>query len=194
MERWPEKRGALILVSGGARSGKSQLAQKLAFDLSGPVVTYLATGEARDEEMKERILIHQRTRPSTWRTVEEPIHILPVIERELGQDRLVLLDCMTLWLSNLLLQDTEKREEAFTEEMVEIVEGLVSCQREKKGYLILVSNEVGMGVVPETPLGRLFRDVNGRMNTYLAKNATRVYFSFFGLSIELKSLEDSSLQ
>lgn len=187
------QRDALILVSGGARSGKSRLAQKLAFEIRGHKVTYLATGEAKDEEMKERILLHQKTRPSTWETVEEPIHILPVIQRELEKDRLILLDCMTLWLSNLLLQDSEKTEEALTKEVIEKLEHLIACQREKRGTIILVSNEVGMGVVPETPLGRIFRDVNGRMNAHLASAATKVYLSFFGLSLELKSLGGPTL-
>lgn len=182
-------KGRLILVSGGARSGKSKLAQDLALQMKGRMVTYLATGEARDEEMQERIMAHQRSRPATWETVEEPIHIVPVIRKTLQANRLLLLDCMTLWLSNLLLHDTQKTQEELTHEVLRELEEIITCQREEDGYVILVSNEVGMGIVPESPLGRIFRDVNGRLNTYLARVAHQVYISFFGISLELKHLE-----
>lgn len=180
------EKGALILISGGARSGKSRLAQELAQKRKGDEVTYLATGEAQDGEMSERIKAHQKTRPSPWKTVEEPLHILPVMQREFQEGRLILLDCMTLWLSNLLLLNPKQKEGELFQQVLPILEALVRCQEEAEGDLILVSNEVGMGIIPETPLGRVFRDVNGRMNTFLARKAHQVYLTFFGIPVPLK--------
>lgn len=180
--------GRLIFISGGARSGKSRLAQDLAQKMKGRQVTYLATGEARDEEMAARIKAHQQARPASWKTVEEPLHILPVMQREMKSQRLILIDCMTLWLSNMLLINPAVDEGDFTLSILKELEDLMQCQQEEGGELILVSNEVGMGIVPETPLGRVFRDVNGRMNTFLAGKAHQVFLMFFGLPLTLKSL------
>jgi adenosylcobinamide kinase / adenosylcobinamide-phosphate guanylyltransferase len=138
----------VTLVLGGARSGKSRFAERLVESAATSGV-YCATAEAGDAEMAERIAAHQARRGDFWRTVEAPLSLAPTIATETARERPLLVDCLTLWLSNLLLagkwSDAETR-------------ALSGALRESRGPVVLVSNEVGMGLVPETPLGRCFRD------------------------------------
>jgi adenosylcobinamide kinase/adenosylcobinamide-phosphate guanylyltransferase len=147
-----------VLVLGGARSGKSRFAQGLA-EASGRERVFLATAQAFDGEMTERIARHQAEREGAWLTREEPLDLPRAIGEEAGESRAVLVDCLTLWLSNTLLAGTDP--EAAGRALVEAV-------REARGPLILVSNEVGQGIVPATPLGRAFRDAQGRLNQQVA--------------------------
>ncbi|WP_375380600.1 bifunctional adenosylcobinamide kinase/adenosylcobinamide-phosphate guanylyltransferase [uncultured Sphingomonas sp.] len=169
--------GHTTLFLGGARSGKSRLAQAAAEALPGSL-TYLATAEAGDDEMADRIARHRADRGERWRTVECPIDLPRAIGDAIGDaDGVVLVDCLTLWLSNLMLggHDIEAAGAA-----------LIAAMADARGPLLLVSNEVGLGLVPETPLGRAFRDAAGRLNQAVAAAATRVVFVAAGLPLTLK--------
>jgi adenosylcobinamide kinase/adenosylcobinamide-phosphate guanylyltransferase len=172
----------LILVTGGSRSGKSSHALTLAAKLAAPR-TYLATAQALDDEMRDRIAAHRRSRPAGWGLVEEPVLVPRALAAALAAAPTVLLDCVTIWMSNLLLADErfdEGRAEARAEE-------LVRCARSvPASTAILVTNEVGSGVVPETPLGRRFRDCAGRANEVLARAADEVYFMVSGIPLRIK--------
>ena len=167
---------SITLVLGGARSGKSRYAERLVEAAAGSG-TYCATAEAGDAEMAERIAAHRARRGPFWRTVEAPLALSEAIDAEAAPERPLLVDCLTLWLSNLLLAGKKPQEEM-----------RVLCQtlREAAGPVVLVSNEVGMGLVPETPLGRRFRDAAGWLNQDIAALADRVVFVAAGLPLVLK--------
>ncbi|MGI4948425.1 MAG: bifunctional adenosylcobinamide kinase/adenosylcobinamide-phosphate guanylyltransferase [Janthinobacterium lividum] len=176
MEPWPDRSKPLstTLFLGGARSGKSRLAQAAAEATPGPLV-YLATGWAGDDEMAERIARHRADRGPRWRTVDCPVEV----PRAIGDagEATVLVDCLTLWLSNLMLggHDVDAAGAA-----------LAVAMGQARGPLLLVGNEVGLGLVPETPLGRAFRDAAGRLNQAVAAAAARVVFVAAGLPLVLK--------
>ncbi|RDI57358.1 bifunctional adenosylcobinamide kinase/adenosylcobinamide-phosphate guanylyltransferase [Microvirga subterranea] len=165
-----------ILVLGGARSGKSRTAQALAEGSFGQWI-YVATAQALDDEMRERIGHHKAERSGHWQTCEAPIALPEAVRRETGPGRIVLVDCLTLWLSNILL-DGRDPADATTE--------LVLAIREAAGPLVIVSNEVGHGIVPATPLGRAFRDAQGRLNQSVAEVCEAVVFVAAGCPILLK--------
>ncbi len=164
----------LTFVLGGARSGKSRFAEALVRRTAPPWL-YVATAEARDEEMRERIERHKRERGLEWRTLEIPLDLAPALAG-VGPTP-VLVDCLTLWLSNVLLADRN---------LDEACEHLVATLSVVPGPLVVVSNEVGLGIVPETPLGRTFRDAQGRLNQRVAAIADRVVFLAAGLPLTLK--------
>jgi adenosylcobinamide kinase / adenosylcobinamide-phosphate guanylyltransferase len=166
----------ITLVLGGARSGKSRYAEQLV-ETAASCGTYCATAEAGDAEMAGRIAAHRARRGPFWRTVEAPLALTAAIAAEAAPERPVLVDCLTLWLSNLLLAGRQWGEEA---------QALRGTLREVAGPVVLVSNEVGMGLVPETPLGRRFRDAAGRLNQDVAALADRVVFVAAGLPLVLK--------
>ena len=176
------------LILGGARSGKSREAERRAAE-SGLAVTVIATAEALDDEMLARIRRHQADRPTAWRTVEAPVALADTLRRETAPGRCVIVDCLTLWLSNLLA-------EAHTLPAGATAEDLPLFRRERDallaalptlpGRIIFVANEVGLGLVPESPLGRLFRDEAGRVNQAVAALCGRVSFVAAGLPLRLK--------
>jgi adenosylcobinamide kinase/adenosylcobinamide-phosphate guanylyltransferase len=166
----------LVLVLGGARSGKSAYAERLVSESGLPAV-YVATAQAGDPEMAERIAAHRRRRPPAWRTVEAPRDLESVLETEAGEGRAVLVDCLTLWLSNLMFSDADVETRGAT---------LAVMAKQVAGLRVLVSNEVGLGLVPDTPLGRRFRDAQGRLNQKIAAIADRVVFMAAGLPLVLK--------
>jgi len=187
-----------ILVTGGARSGKSSFAERLAAK-RGNIGLYIATAQIYDEEMRERISLHQQQRSSgtfPWTTREEP-YALAELLRELGsgaagsdaacaERTVVLVDCLTLWLSNQLLrhEDQPEAEAAVTAMIADLVDAVASYPYP----LILVTNEVGDGIVPVTKLGRQFRDLAGRLNQQLASICSQVFLVTAGIPIELRSL------
>ena len=169
----------ITLVLGGARSGKSHFAETLARE-SGLDRLYLATAQAYDDEMRERIARHRLDRAGHgWETVEEPLDLATTLRAITRPDAVVLVDCLTLWLSNVMLGDLA---------VPASTEGLLLALAEAKGPVILVSNEVGLGLVPETPLGRAFRDEQGRLNQRVAALASRVVFVAAGLPVTLKDI------
>lgn len=163
----------LTLVLGGARSGKSALAERLVTALPPPW-TYIATAEALDEEMRERIAEHRRRRAEGWETVEAPLALPEALSAATGP---VLVDCLTLWLTNLIL--AERDIEAATA-------ALEAALDARAAQSFLVANEVGLGIVPEHRLGRVFRDAAGRLNQRLAARAGRVLFMVAGLPMTVK--------
>jgi adenosylcobinamide kinase/adenosylcobinamide-phosphate guanylyltransferase len=165
------------LVLGGARSGKSRWAENLAASGAGAPV-YLATAEARDREMRERIERHRERRGELWRTIEEPVDIREVLARERAPDRVVLVDCLTLWLSNLMAAERDVENE---------IERLLRCLDDPAGPIVFVSNEVGMGIVPTNELARNFRDHAGLLNQKVAAKAALVVFIAAGLPLSLKA-------
>jgi adenosylcobinamide kinase/adenosylcobinamide-phosphate guanylyltransferase len=175
----------VVLLLGGARAGKSQLAEKLARQW-GRRVLYVATAQPGDEEMRQRVEMHRARRPAHWRTLEEPLNVADAVAPHLSSVDTVLLDCMTLWASNILL--AEENAARAEKRLMGEIERLVERCRQGNVTLLVVSNEVGQGVVPAYPLGRQFRDVLGRANQLLARNADAVLYCIAGIPIELKML------
>jgi adenosylcobinamide kinase/adenosylcobinamide-phosphate guanylyltransferase len=181
-----EVKRELILVIGGARSGKSAFAQQLAQQKATKVL-FIATAEAKDGEMVERVKHHRRQRPAHWHTVEESLKLARAIDGAAAYE-LIIVDCLTLWVSNLL-QANEALEPADLEVAVlGATRELLHAYGQGEATLILVSNEVGMGLVPPYPMGRAYRDVLGKVNQLLAAQASRVYLMVAGLAVELSSL------
>jgi len=167
---------SLILVIGGARSGKSLYAENLA-NSSDHELIYLATAEPRDIEMKKRIHAHQNRRGRRWKTIEEPIHLAAALRSNCKLNTFVLVDCLTLWLSNIMANTSN-----IASEMKELI---VTLQR-LKGQVALVSNEVGLGIVPDNELARQFRDQAGLLNQSIASIADEVFLLAAGLPIKIK--------
>jgi adenosylcobinamide kinase/adenosylcobinamide-phosphate guanylyltransferase len=178
------------LIIGGARSGKSLLAEQRA-TASGLQVVYIATARAEDAEMARRVAHHQARRPAAWRSVEEPIHLADALRAEAVDGHCVVVDCLTLWLTNLFLSGRAAAQadagEAIdcpllageTQRLCELLPTL-------PGRIILVSNEVGSGIVPMHPVSRLFADEQGRLNQRIAALSARVTLTVAGLPLELK--------
>jgi len=173
----------IILLLGGARSGKSHYAQQLAMELSDKVL-FVATGEGLDEEMQARIDEHKKARPHSWRTLELPTGIGRGIEKGIGNAAVVLIDCLTLLISNLLRDEPDypEAEKRVTSE----INQLIAAMDKLEASFIIVSNEVGMGLVPDTRLGRIYRDLLGKANQLLASHATEVYLMVACLPVQVK--------
>ncbi len=170
-----------LLILGGVRSGKSHYALERAQTLGGRIA-FLATAEALDPEMVERIARHRRARPADWLTVEEPVEIASALRGLMGRADVVIVDCLNLWVSNLVCGEETGESSLFirAEELVKVVGA-------RPYHLILVSNEVGMGVHPEAPIGRRFRDLLGLVNQQVAGVSDEVVLLVAGLPLWLKS-------
>jgi len=188
--------GEVLFVTGGARSGKSRFAERLATQRAeaGAVVIYLATMEPLDDELRERVARHRADRPASWATVEAPLVIAEALQGI--EDRAcVLLDCLSLWVSNRLmplgdspsLEAVDRLESELDGELTRLLE----FAEARTGALIVVSNEVGGGVVPETPLGRVYRDLLGRANQRIAAGAVRAWLLVAGRPLELPPVEST---
>jgi adenosylcobinamide kinase / adenosylcobinamide-phosphate guanylyltransferase len=168
----------IILITGGARSGKSSYAEQRATEL-GPRRLYVATAEANDEEMRQRIEEHKRRRGNDWVTIEEPLQLAETLLAQRAQTDCALVDCLTLWISNLLLRyDVRYAQEQ--------VNQFVERTRQLDFHLVLVTNEVGWGIVPDSPLGRQFRDLSGWANQQVAAAANQVVLVVAGLPMIVK--------
>jgi len=172
-----------VVILGGARSGKSNFAQDLAKKLSNKVL-FVATGQALDDEMQARIEQHQKDRPKSWRTLETPTNLGTQIEKHVGNAQVVLIDCLTLLVSNLLGDDSDyPRAES---KVIAEINGLIACTCKVNASFIIISNEVGLGIVPENRTARLYRDLLGKANQLLAQYANEVYFLVAGIATQIK--------
>lgn len=169
-----------LLVLGGARSGKSRYAEDIAGRADLPKI-YVATAEPRDSEMSQRIEEHQRRRAGDWVTLEEAYDVPTLIQDHVAKECTILVDCLTIWLSNLMLA---KRN------IDEAISDLLRATSDFRGRLIMVSNEVGLGIVPDNKLGREFRDLSGSMNQRVAAHVDRVQFIIAGYPMNLKAGDD----
>ncbi len=185
------------MVLGGARSGKSTFAEKLAKKIGGKNVTYIATAQAFDQEMEERIAHHKTQRPVDWETIEEPTDIYQAVQR-VDNNQTILIDCLTLYISNLLLKENPEedfeleKKKNLEEDIVENINQVLKYAEKKEIDLIVVSNEVGQGLVPSYKLGRLFRDISGRVNQYISDKADKVYLTVAGLPLDLKEISKAT--
>lgn len=168
----------IILITGGARSGKSRYAEQRALEMSGKPL-YVATAEAQDEEMTQRIAEHRKRRGAQWRTIEEPLELTRALVAQVGKTDCALVDCLTLWVSNLLIRRDEKYATEKVEELIEKLPHLDFC-------LVFVTNEVGSGVVPDNSLARTFRDVAGWTSQRIARAANEVILMVAGMPIIAK--------
>jgi adenosylcobinamide kinase/adenosylcobinamide-phosphate guanylyltransferase len=175
----------LTLVLGGARSGKSRFAQSLCE--SANRVVFVATARLADDEMRVRIAHHQQARPKHWHTIEEPLEIARVVETCGADFDIVLIDCLTLWLSNVCWDHRDHSPEVLRAAVSEEVARLIAAASDSN--VIVVSNEVGYGLVPESPVGRVFRDLQGWLNQDLACAANSVYQVVAGIPIPIKRPE-----
>ena len=175
----------MTFIIGGARSGKSTLAEQLA--RQGERVLYVATAESRDEEMRRRIAAYRAARPEHWDTVEEPLDLAGALRPVHNRYDTVLIDCLTLWVSNLLLgRQPGAADDAIEERILNTARELLQLVASSGAGWIMVSNEVGLGVVPGSPLGRAYRDLLGRVNQLAAAHARQVYLMVAGLPLQVK--------
>lgn len=186
-----------ILLLGGARSGKSSFAEHLAAQ-SGRSVAYIATAQDSDTDMHQRIQLHRAARPPHWQTVEEPLQLANAVQQAALVADVLLLDCMTTWLGNWLMAQGERDLEETTLRSAHLYERVLAethtflesvAALPATKTLLVVSNEVGLGIVPAYPLGRVYRDLLGLINQRLAASAHRVYLLLAGLPVDLKRLQ-----
>jgi adenosylcobinamide kinase/adenosylcobinamide-phosphate guanylyltransferase len=171
----------LTFILGGVRSGKSSFAVKLASELSERVL-YIATGIPIDEEMKERIEKHRKSRPEKWKTIEEEDIVSAILKHQ--DHKTILIDCLNFFISNMIT-DQEKPENS-ADKIIDKVKELLNVVTKTNSNAIIVGNEVGMGVVPPYPLGRFYRDITGYANQLVAKKADEVYFVMAGIPLKIK--------
>ena len=180
--------GSLILITGGVRSGKSRFAEQLAHALGGDRVSYVATAEAGDDEMRRKIARHQADRPASWPTFESPLDAAGAIDAATGSAEpplVILVDCLTMLVSNLLLVGDEA---TAGDRVNQQTTALRDACRRTSATVLVVTNEVGWGVVPSSSLGRRYRDLLGRANQALAADASHVYMLVAGMAVDWKAL------
>lgn len=169
-------KGKMIFITGGAKSGKSSFAMAEAAKIKGKKA-YIATAEALDDEMRERIERHRKQRGNGWKTFEEPVKISGVIRKINGEYKVIVVDCLTLWLSNIMMNGKVIEKE---------IKLLCAVLEEAGCTLFVVSNEVGMGIVPENDMAREFRDLAGMLNQKVAEIADEVYMVVSGIPVKIK--------
>ena len=176
-----------ILILGGGRSGKSSLAVEMALERGGKVL-FVATAEPRDEEMKRRISAHKKSRPESWQTLETPLNLGSEISKNVGTAKTVIIDCVTLLVNNIFEKYGEKGTAGTLEKAIESeITALLECVEKSHATFIIVSNEVGLGIIPVDSVSRLYRDLLGRANQALAARADQVYMLVAGLKMTLKN-------
>lgn len=177
-----------ILITGGARSGKSRRAQELASKAGGQVL-FVATAEAGDDEMKRRIKAHRKARPKDWITIEVTTDIGREITKSIGQAKTVVIDCITLLINNIMLKYDEKADAAIVEKAVTAeIKELLDCIKHTQAGFIIVTNEVGLGIIPGDRVSRLYRDLLGKANHMLAEKVDEVYLMVAGLPVTVKKV------
>lgn len=191
----------LVLIIGGARSGKSTFAERLAAS-SGKRVAFIATANPSDADMQDRIARHRASRPATWITIEEPLDLVRAVKEASTDADVLLLDCITLWLSNWMGQQGNRDEvddvflkNSYTESVLAAIEALLTTVKTLGAgkTLIVVTNEVGLGIVPMHPLSRVYRDALGWTNQRIARDAERVYLMITGIAVDIKKLQEEVL-
>ncbi len=170
----------LIFVLGGCRSGKSTYALQTAENVNGNKKIFVATCQPQDEEMAQRVARHQKERGQRWTTIEEPLHLPEAISEHSPHADVMLIDCLTLWVSNLLMDDNEEAQ------LKNVISRLTDAMKKTACPLIVVSNEVGTGIVPENQLARQFRDVTGWLNQAVAGCASKVVWVVAGIPVTVK--------
>lgn len=180
----------LVLITGGARSGKSRLAEELAVK-SGQKTAYIATAAVYDAEMAERVRLHRERRPAAWQTVEETRDLAGALERLMPDREMVILDCLTFWLTNVLMDLYDesvvaRAQPEWERQILDKLECFLAKAAQAPYRLLVVSNEVGLGLVPDNPLGRVFRDLAGRANQRVAQAADAVFFTVAGIPVKIK--------
>ena len=183
----------IILCSGGARSGKSEFAERLALATKGPKA-YVATGQVFDEEMVDRIKKHQERRGKIWNNFEVPLHLADEWENISQSADVILIDCLTMFTTNHMMaygsirgqEDANRLEQTILSELDILLDSIQSCEGKT---VIFVTNEIGLGIVPDNKLARYFRDIAGRVNRAVASVADKLYLTISGVTIELKSQE-----
>lgn len=178
-----ERKSEIIFVLGGARSGKSTFALKWAAQHGGDNVLFIATAQALDDEMRERIAAHRAERPAAWQTLESPRDLVEAVRCWHSMPRLIVVDCLTLWVTNEMLANDKDLERRLGWQLDILCEWV----RLQDIDLVLISNEVGLGIVPDNALARQFRDILGRINARAAQHAHQVFWMVAGLPIEIKS-------
>lgn len=180
--------GRIVLVTGGARSGKSLFAENYAKKYENKLknnVSYIATAEIYDDEMRERIRLHKERRSENWTTYEYPKNAHIAIEKAGKKSDIILFDCLTIYLSNLILSMENKIDEKIIEDEINL---LINSAKNIISTTIFVTNEVGAGIVPENKLSRIFRDLAGKMNQKFSENADEIYLVVSGCAIDLKKI------
>jgi len=170
----------IVFVIGGCRSGKSKHALQTAEKMPGNRKIYIATCVPQDNEMKQRVARHQTTRSRSWTTVVEPLKLPEAILQNSRRGDVILIDCLTLWVSNLLMETDDEKQ------LEELISQLIDTLKKATGPIVLVSNEVGTGIVPENKLARQYRDIIGRVNQAVAKTAGKVIWMVAGIPVTVK--------
>ena len=183
----------IILLLGGARSGKSSYAQELAKKMSTKGL-FVATAQAGDDDMRRRIENHKLKRPAAWRTLEITTDIGKAIENEIEDDQIVIIDCITLLISNIFSRYDENtfaiiEDSILEKDVLSEIDDLLKCLQRTEASFIIISNEVGLGIVPDNRMGRLYRDILGRVNQMLSHEADEVYLMAAGIPLRVKPVE-----
>jgi adenosylcobinamide kinase/adenosylcobinamide-phosphate guanylyltransferase len=175
----------VILVTGGGRSGKSTFAQKLAESMAGSRA-YIATCPVIDDEMAERVRKHREARKAgRWDTIEEPLALAEALRREGGHD-ICLVDCLTLWVNNVVFEAEKVGLDVTEDDISRLCDEILEACRRRAGTVLFVTNEVGMGIIPENPLARRYRDLAGRCNQVIARQAETVILMVSGIPVTIK--------
>ena len=182
--------GKIFLVTGGARSGKSSFAEKLALKLGGGRAAYIATAQIFDDEMTYRIKLHQQRRGDNWTTFEAPFAAEEMISAAAEDFGAILFDCVTIYVSNFLCAADLDDEAELYKNLRELIQRLIDAALKSDAVIIFVTNEVGGGIVPENKLARRFRDLAGLANQMLAAKADKVFLTVAGVAVDLKKLEE----
>ncbi len=178
------------MVTGGARSGKSKFAESLALKLGNNKAAYIATAQIFDKEMAYRVKLHQERRKNFWTTYEAPFDADKIILTAAESFDVILFDCVTIYLSNFLCAANIEDVEKIYRDAEDLVQRLIDAAKNSNATIIFVSNEVGLGIVPENKLARIFRDIAGLANQNIAKHAEKVFLTVAGLAVDVKSLSE----